>query len=157
MNRWANLSECGQYRYALGRYWAPGQWVVLVGLNPSTADAEQDDPTIRRCVTFAKDWGYAGLVMLNLFAFRATKPAGMMRAADPVGPENDRWLTMMRGDAGVTTVAAWGTGGAFRGRDAEVRRLLPDLHYLRLTKDGHPAHPLYLPATLRPIPWRTTA
>jgi hypothetical protein len=166
--RWANISECGQYRYALGRHWGtmPEPAVAFIGLNPSTADAEQDDPTIRRCIAFAKSWGFGGLLMLNLFAFRATEPADMMAAAEPadmmaaaepVGPDNDRWLTILCGDRSVTTVAAWGTGGAFRGRDAAVRKMLPDLHCLRLTKDGPPGHPLYLPATLRPVPWRTPA
>lgn len=124
---------------------------MFVGLNPSTADETQDDPTIRRCIAFAKSWGYAGLCMTNLFAFRATDPKDMMVAADPVGPENDGYLLALAGDTGVI-VAAWGANGTHLGRDADVCKLLPVLHCLALTKDGHPGHPLYLRKTLTPVP-----
>lgn len=124
---------------------------MFVGLNPSTADETQDDPTIRRCIAFAKDWGYAGLCMTNLFAFRATDPKDMKAAAEPTGSENDMHLKALAEGAGVI-VAAWGANGTYKGRDAEVRRLLPALHYLALTKDGHPGHPLYLRKTLTPVP-----
>jgi hypothetical protein len=109
---------------------------MIVGLNPSTADETADDPTIRRCVAFARDWGHGSLCMTNLFAYRATKPADMLAQDDPVGPENDDALRRLAGSAG--------------GRHNAVRAMMPRLHYLRLTKDGHP---LYLPAVLRPIPW----
>lgn len=123
---------------------------MFIGLNPSTADEVKDDPTIRRCVAFAKDWGYNALCMTNLFAFRATDPAVMLAAPDPVGPDNDRHLVNLSRGAGVI-VAAWGTNGAFLGRDREVQALLPGLHCLRKTKHGHPSHPLYLPGTLTPV------
>ncbi|WP_276968362.1 DUF1643 domain-containing protein, partial [Metallibacterium scheffleri] len=122
-----------------------------VGLNPSTADETQDDPTIRRCVGFAKAWGYQALCMVNLFAFRATRPDDMLAAADPVGPDNDAHLRALSGEAGVI-VAAWGALGTHRGRDVEVCALLPALHCLTLTKGGQPGHPLYLPRRLTPIP-----
>ena len=124
---------------------------MFVGLNPSTADEIKDDPTIRRCVAFAKAWGYAGLCMANLFAFRATNPRDMMVAADPVGPENDAHLGMLGQRAGVI-VAAWGVNGTHKRRAAQVRKLLPALHCLAITKGGHPSHPLYLPKTLTPVP-----
>lgn len=125
---------------------------MFVGLNPSTADAAQDDATIRRCIEFARTWGYGALVMTNLFAWRATDPGDMLAAADPVGPDNDAALLAAARAADVV-VAAWGVHGAHMGRDVAVRAMLPRLHYLRLTKDGRPGHPLYLPADLRPTEW----
>lgn len=153
MRRGALFSPCRKYRYALFRAWEPAKgFVMFVGLNPSTADETVDDPTIRRCIAFAQAWGYGGLCMANLFAFRATEPADMKKAPDPVGPENDGYLQSLSLAADVV-VAAWGVHGTHRGRDTQVRAMLPNLHYLRLTKDGHPGHPLYLPASLRPVAW----
>lgn len=131
------------YRYELRRTWdASLPTVAFVGLNPSTADETADDPTIRRCIGFAKRWGYGGLVMLNLFAFRATDPRVMRSATDPVGPDNDWHLTHVKAE---TIVAAWGAGGLYRGRDHEVWHLLGGrLSALGFTKDGHPRHPLYV-------------
>lgn len=152
----AIFSSCRTFRYALMRWWDDRLGsAVFIGLNPSTADETTDDPTIRRCVRFARDWGYGGVVMANLFAFRATKPADMKRAADPVGPQNDRWLKTITAPAGIT-VAAWGNHGTFRARDMAVRDLGMPLHYLRLTKAGQPEHPLYLPASLEPKLWMPT-
>ena len=125
---------------------------MFIGLNPSTADEVEDDPTIRRCVAFAKSWGYGALCMTNLFAFRATEPSDMIASIDPVGQDNDMYLTTMALDAGIV-VAAWGTNGAHLGRDKEVRGLVPNLHCLRRTLAGHPGHPLYLPGDLTPIPF----
>ena len=152
MERSATLSTCRRYRYVLSRRWGDGPAAMFIGLNPSTADETADDPTIRRCVAYAKAWGYGALCMTNLFAYRATQPTDMLAQEDPIGPENDAYLRRLAADAGVV-VAAWGTHGVHQGRDAQVRTLLPNLHYLRLTKDGHPGHPLYLPATLRPVAW----
>lgn len=154
MQRGADISPCGRYRYTLWRKWGPGGTVQFVGLNPSTADATLDDPTIRRCIGFARAWGFGGLMMTNLFAWRATDPRDMKAAADPVGPDNNGTLSAAYLNASLT-VAAWGAHGTYLGRDAVVRRMLPRLHYLRLTKDGHPGHPLYLPASLRPVEWVT--
>lgn len=152
MDRGAYISDCGRYRYSLWRQWAPGPRVVFVGLNPSTADAMLDDPTIRRCMGFARAWGYTNLMMVNLFAYRDTAPRNMLAVDDPVGPDNDRVLRNAHAKAALT-VAAWGAHGTHGGRDHAVRALLPRLHYLRLTKNGHPGHPLYLPGSLRPQPW----
>ena len=154
MNKGAEFSPCRRYRYSLLRTWQPaGGFAMFVGLNPSTADETVDDPTIARCVAFSKAWGFGGLLMTNLFAYRATQPADMKAQADPVGPENDAYLVRLADQAQVV-VAAWGTYGAFLGRDQQVRGLLGrKLHYLRLTKDGHPGHPLYLPGNLRPVEW----
>lgn len=125
---------------------------MFVGLNPSTADATLDDPTIRRCIGFAKAWGYAGLMMTNLFAWRATEPRNMLAAENPIGPDNDRVLSEAHDNAALS-VAAWGAHGTYLDRHNAVRALLPRLHYLRLTKDGHPGHPLYLPSSLKPVKW----
>jgi hypothetical protein len=138
------------WRYALWRAWDPDRpTVAFVGLNPSTADETLDDPTIRRCIGFAKSWGYGGLYMLNLFAFRATDPADMKAAADPVGPYNDEALSYRQSRCQLT-VAAWGVHGGFKGRADHVLShvLVSDAVYcLGKTKDGFPKHPLYLPKT----------
>jgi len=150
----AILSACREYRYALWRRWNSGPIAMFVGLNPSTADETQDDPTIRRCVAFAKSWGCGALYMGNLFAFRSTFPGHALSHPDPVGPLNDDHLKELA-KASAVVVAAWGTNGSHKGRDKEVRAILTNLSYLRLTKDGHPAHPLYLPKDLTPMVWRT--
>lgn len=148
----AILSPCRLYRYSLTREWGGGKAVLFVGLNPSTANETQDDPTIRRCIAFAREWGYSRLHMANLFAFRATEPRAMMNASDPIGPDNDMHLLALA-DNSALTVAAWGIHGKHVDRHIKVRMMLPRLHYLRLTKHGYPSHPLYLPKTLRPIEW----
>ena len=153
MRRAANFSRCRQYRYALWRQWgdAPA-CALIIGLNPSTADHRQDDPTIRRCIGFARDWGYQRLCVANLFAFRATYPDDLKAAADPVGPANDRWLRKLMAEADCV-VAAWGNDGAWLDRSAAVRRLCDHWQVLRINRSGQPAHPLYLPARLRPRRW----
>ena len=141
----AVLSPCGRYRYSLQRRWLTGEGTVLfIMLNPSTADAETDDPTIRRCIGFAQRWGFRELVVGNLFAYRATNPQELTQVDDPIGAENDYHLTEMSGSA-VATIAAWGERGALRGRDTDVLRILTgSIEHLGLTKQGHPRHPLYL-------------
>jgi len=148
----AILSDCGRYRYMLRRVWDRTKPVCLfVGLNPSTADATKDDPTIRRCVRFADDWGYGALMMGNLFAFRATDPKQMIAAADPVGPLNDQWLKEVARGCGIV-IAAWGANGSLNARDWEVRQMMPkQMHHLGLTKAGQPKHPLYLKAGTLPV------
>ncbi len=151
----ATFSPCRKYRYTLFRNWhslSDKGVVMFVGLNPSTADETNDDPTIRRCIGYAKNWGYSGIVMTNIFAYRATDPKDMKAISEPVGEENDQALKDQAARAGIV-IAAWGAHGAHLARGEYVRALLPELHYLRLTKDGHPGHPLYLPAKLKPAPW----
>lgn len=138
------FSRCRAYRYSLWREWIGGDgYVMFVGLNPSTADEKNDDPTIRRCVGFAQAWGFSALCMANLFAFRATDPKVMMQAADPVGPENDRWLRTLS-DGASLVVAAWGTDGSHLGRDRVVCDVIGAMDCLGFTKAGHPRHPLYV-------------
>jgi len=140
----AVFSRCGRYRYVLRREWDSSRDAVLfIGLNPSTADARRDDPTIRRCIGFARSWGYGAVIVANLFAFRATDPAKLKVAGDPVGPRNDRWLARLRGEAGMT-VAAWGVHGKLRSRDEEFLAEGGELYCLGRTKGGCPRHPLYL-------------
>ncbi len=89
----ANLSECRKYRYALWRTWDKSKpYAMFIGLNPSTADETENDPTINRCINYSKDWGFGGLCMVNLFAFRATDPSDMMASKDPIGSDNDDWI-----------------------------------------------------------------
>ncbi len=151
----ATFSPCRTWRYSLLRRWAPGDYTMFIGLNPSTADETQDDPTVRRCIRYAQSWGYGALYMTNIFAFRATDPLVMKRFDDPVGPENDTALIRLAADAGIV-IAAWGVHGEHLGREKTVRHYLSfvnRLHVLKLTKGGHPCHPLYLKADLRPQPW----
>ena len=125
---------------------------LFLGLNPSTADQTSDDPTIRRCVNFTKSWGFGGLVMANLFAYRATNPKDMLDEKDPVGISNDDALKSLAENAGLI-VCAWGAHGGHRDRDKEVFSILKGhkLTCLGLTKDGHPRHPLYMRSDSVPI------
>jgi len=151
MKAYANLSECRKYRYALWRTWDDSKpYAMFIGLNPSTANETEDDPTIRRCINFSKGWGFGGLCMVNLFAFRATEPSDMKSSKDPIGSENDDWIKQLASNAGVI-VAAWGNEGLFMGRSKEVVDMLPNLKCLKMNKTGEPAHPLYQPSSAIPI------
>ena len=157
---WGFFDQPHTHRYLLARSWEPHlptlAWVML---NPSTADAFADDPTIRRCVSFARRDGYGGIKVLNLFALRATDPAQLRGHPNPVGACNDRILAA---HARGSVVAAWGAGGALNGRGTEVARRLVSagvvLLCLGVTKDGHPVHPLArgrerVPDDARLVPW----
>ena len=131
------------YRYLLERYWGERNLVLFVMLNPSTADGTKDDPTIRRCIGFAKSNGFLGLRVVNLYAWRATEPQEIFKAADPIGPENDKWIDQAAFTCD-TIVAAWGTLGQPE-RVHHVMRILEAhklVYCLGRTKDGHPRHPL---------------
>jgi hypothetical protein len=154
LGRAAQISECGHYRYMLERVWGVGTTrLLIIGLNPSTADALVDDPTIRRCVGFARTLGYDGLLVGNLFAARSTSPANLQKFWDPVGPENDVWLQRLQKRA-HRVVAAWGNGGRLLGRNQAVLRLLTAFDCFGVTSIGEPRHPLYLSAdtALQPFP-----
>lgn len=156
----ALISECGLYRYWLVRRWdasLPGATFVM--LNPSTADATEDDPTIRKCVGFAKRWGCGGVRVVNLFAYRATDPKDLLaaraRGVDIVGPGNDFETRPWMPNFGPI-VCAWGTHAAKAPeRVRVVRELLRpySLSALRLSKDGHPWHPLYVPYEVALVPF----
>ena len=150
----AIFSPCRTWRYTLERRWGDDPLtLVIVGLNPSTADETQDDPTIRRCIGFARSWGYGRLLMLNLFAYRATDPREMLAAADPIGPDNPEVIGREAGRALGSVLCAWGVHGAHLGWGPGVlERLGSKAMVLGLTKDGHPKHPLYLRADTQPSP-----
>lgn len=142
------------HRYALWRTWDEDlPKVLFIGLNPSTADEINNDPTIRRCIGYAKDWGYGGYIMGNIFAFRATDPKVMKAAKDPIGLKNDEWLLKLHAEAELT-VGAWGNHGKFMERGKAVVNLISDLKCLKITSQGFPSHPLYLPRTLKPLPYK---
>ncbi|MDD5641915.1 MAG: DUF1643 domain-containing protein [Syntrophales bacterium] len=154
----ARFSPCRTWRYTLHWIWGPDNPLAMfVGLNPSTADEVNDDPTVRRCIRFAKAWGYGGLVMMNAFAFRATDPRVMKAASDPVGPDNDYWLLEMakiQMQQGAVIVVAWGNHGGYQNRHQTILKLFwfagVPLHCLGITKTGQPRHPLYVKADTRP-------
>lgn len=148
----ANISDCGRYRYGLERRWDRGAYPLpIIMLNPSTADASIDDPTIRRCMTFARRDGFGGIAVANLFSFRATSPEAMKAAPDPIGPDGIEALDVLLSTAAsvnVPVLAAWGAHGTYRDRANEVIVSARDwgarLVCLGTTKDGHPRHPLYV-------------
>lgn len=158
----ASFSRCGTYRYTLTRELdaTRPRTLVVIGLNPSTADARRDDPTVRREIGFAQRWGFGRLVKLNAYAFRATDPRVMHAAAgrgeDIVGPRNDATIAAAIAAArdGLVLVA-WGRH-ARPDRVAALVRLLAgtDARCLRTNQDGSPVHPLYQRATARPRSWR---
>lgn len=146
----AHISDCGRYRYSLIRRLDMGERAILfVGLNPSTADASQDDPTIRRCVGFARAWGFDWLYMGNLNAFRSTDPKGL--PTDPieaVGPRNQEELAWMAQKAEIV-VAAWGANrlNRYAAQLGERIQRRENARHLGLTKSGAPKHPLYMAAS----------
>ena len=125
-------------------------------LNPSTADEVQLDPTCARARDYAERWGYGALIVTNIFAFRNTNPNQLKTAKDPVGPGNDAAIVRAAKESALV-VCAWGNHGAFLGRSSRVGALLKkskiELHSLRVNANGEPAHPLYLPGSLKPISW----
>ena len=148
----AIISDCGKYRYTLERAWSRDpRYLMYIMLNPSTADAEKDDPTIRRCIGFAKLLGYDGILVGNLYAFRATNPKELRNQGNIVGPDNDKHLLALANRA-QQIVCAWGQPGPEIWRARDVRQLLSyPLYALGFTKGGYPRHPLMLPKTARPI------
>lgn len=151
----AAFSHCRRYRYTLHRHWGNGSRVVnFIGLNPSTADETLDDPTIKKCMKFARSWGYDGIVMTNIFAWRDTSPDEMKKAVEPIGEANDKYLLTVATDASLV-IAAWSQHGSFNNRSTDVRKVLRDipLHILKMGA-SEPWHPLYLKDSTQPIEWR---
>ena len=161
VNRWAEISECGTWRYALSRTWDESLPIgAFVGLNPSTADGETDDNTIRKEIALAQRWGWGGFWKYNLFPFRSTDPDGLWRADDPLGERGDETLAeaVLRHSA-APIVAAWGTWKhpRFVARVAKVLTgPLGDARLMCLAraKDGQPRHPLYMPNDSPIVVWR---
>lgn len=153
MKKDACLSSCRLYRYALWRTWDKSKnKVMFIGLNPSTADETEDDRTISRCISYAKQWGYGGIIMGNLFAFRNRSPEEMMNAEHPIGKKNDYCLKRLADDAALV-VGMWGNYGTFLDRSKEVSAMFPNLHCLRLTKAGQPHHTRGLPNGINAVPY----
>ncbi|MCZ0926475.1 DUF1643 domain-containing protein [Halomonas janggokensis] len=155
----AIISDCGQYRYLLTR---PSEvehpersTALFLMLNPSTADASLDDPTIRRCRGFARSWGCAGLAVANLYALRATNPKELWKHDAPIGDQNNAWLAKLAKEH-CDIICAWGAN-AKPGRVKEVSRILVDagarLWCMGTTKSGAPKHPLYIKADQPLVAW----
>lgn len=154
----AILSEDGAYRYRLWRRWPSLEpSVVFVMLNPSTADADQDDPTIRRCIGFARRWGFGGIEVVNLFALRTSDPLVLLSHPDPVGPENAEHIRQAVSlGAAKPIIVAWGEASRFRARADLVAALIRARRVVRalgVTKSGDPRHPLFMRRDVCPVPW----
>jgi hypothetical protein len=148
----------GPYRYLLIRRWAAGPRAVWVMLNPSTATADEDDATIRRCQAFARTWRLNAIAVVNLFGLRSTDPGRLRTHPDPVGPRNDQVIeTVACGGDTAIVVAGWGNHGSLFGRAETVRKLLAGagvpLYHLGLTGAGEPRHPLYVRGDTVPVRW----
>lgn len=149
----AFFSPCRKWRYFLWRRWGPGRALCVIGLNPSTATESLDDPTIRRCIRFAKDWGFDAYWMLNLFAWRATDPMKMMLRSglfnDAVGLHNDAYICHYARNAGKV-VLAWGNHGGLKDRGNNVVEMLAQAGVsgdcFDVTLKNQPKHPLYVRA-----------
>lgn len=157
----AVISDCKKYRFALSRIWDHQKpMAMFIMLNPSTADAKQDDPTIRRCISFAKSWGYGGIIVCNLFPFRATNPKELL-VRENISTQislNSFYIRQLQEHCRVI-ILAWGNENILDKIFKEhypVGKLsflkLEKIHYLELSKNGTPKHPLYLPQTLKPQP-----
>jgi len=156
----AHCSDCGQFRYRLTRRWSRGPRMAFIGLNPSIANAEILDPTVTRCVRRAQAMGYGAITMLNLFAYVSTDRSALSRRARAglpiVGDKTDQVIRRETARCDLV-LCCWGVTGALLDRSQHVlRQVLRSrrLHCLRLTREGHPEHPLYLPYHLQPVPYR---
>ena len=148
----AEFSEDRKYRYALWRIWDKSKPLVMfIGLNPSTANEVEADPTIRRVTRFAEDWGYGGFYMMNLFAIVSSKPEVLLTDPDPIG-FNDYWLWHFA-QFSERIVFAWGSFKQAHSRAEEIKKRFPGAYCLKKTKDGHPWHPLYVAANTVPTPY----
>jgi hypothetical protein len=157
--RWGEMQSC--YRYRLTRRWRRGSTLAVVGLNPSTADRYRDDATTRRVTGLAKTLGHGGFVLVNLYGFRSTDPAGLVTTQDPVGPGNDAAIRTAAREADQILLA-WGAAGervpGFVDRVAQVHRILAHCRCWSqgVTTAGHPRHPLYNSAAVQPYAWESS-
>ena len=157
MKKYARLSDCGTYRWRLDRVWDRTRPLLLViMLNPSKADALVNDPTIIRCIHLATDAGYGGIVVVNMYGYRATDPAKLAAANDPIGHENDDTIAEALTEC-RDVVCAWGAHPMAARRTSTmintIRQAKKAPLVWRLTQKGAPSHPLYLPKSARPIEW----
>ena len=157
----ATISPCGAYRYRLWRQWDDMRPVLVwVMMNPSTADHQQDDPTIRRCIAFAKRDGYGGIDVLNVFALRSTDPAALLTHLDPFGPDNEQTLMDARRRHLLSMmVVAWGNPKGGRRLAKYYQRAAMALcgqhpQCLGINSNGQPKHPLYVEAAAPLVAWK---
>lgn len=151
----ASFSPCRKWRYSLWRIWEPSRpRVAFIGLNPSTADETEDDPTVRRCINYAKTWNFGGMYMFNIFGVRATDPRQMLADDEPVGPYNDDFIIDEISQC-QRIVCCWGSHGSHMKRSDEVLEILKSkkLFCFGLNNNGEPKHPLYLKKDLIPVPF----
>jgi hypothetical protein len=157
----ADFSDDMKYRYLLTREWDSDKpQILFIMLNPSTADAEKMDPTVTRCYNFAHKWGYGRMVVCNIFALRSTNPRELKKIDDPIGEYNDHAIgTAVR--SAHMVIAAWGEHGEYMKRGEQVAKLIQglgrDIYCLKVSKNGNPMHPLYLPGDLEPIVYKKVA
>ena len=153
MEKKAIISKDKIYRYKLSRTWDSTKPTILfIGLNPSIANENVDDPTITRCINFAKDWGYGTLLMANLFAFRSTYPKDIYLIDDPIGKDNDHYLLECVTQSDLI-VACWGNNGTYMNREKVITELVPNLYCLQKNKNGTPHNPLRPPRNIHPVPF----
>jgi len=149
-NNGAVFSSCNYYRYALWRIWDKSKpQIMFIGLNPSTADETNNDPTITRCINYATSWGFGSIYMVNIFSYKTTYPKELKNVSDPIGKETDIWIKRIYKRSEMC-IASWGNNGQLLNRSDEIRRLIPKMYCLKITKSGEPSHPLYLKASLQP-------
>ena len=152
---WAHFSADRKYRYLLGRRISDSpRRLLFIMLNPGTADESHNDPTIRRCIGFAQRWDFGVMEVANLFAFRTPYVAELRSAKEPIGPDNDEWISQAL-VAADRVILAWGNHGAYMQRSSKITRMVSDVaqpYRLGLNKTGEPTHPLYLPASTLPTP-----
>jgi hypothetical protein len=152
----AKFSKCRRWRYLLWRCWDPQKPVAnFLMLNPSTADEFQLDPSCTRALNYAERWGYGALIVTNVFGWRSTDPSQLKQVKDPVGRGNNAAIMRAAHEADLV-VCAWGNHALHLERAQKVVDLLRgvQLHSLRVNGGGQPAHPLYLPGNLRPMPFK---
>lgn len=154
----ARISLCQKYRFDLRRFWGSAPYCLWIMLNPSTADARVNDRTISKIMGFSNRWGYGGLVVVNLFAFRATDPDELLLADDPVGPNNDHYIMSWATKPEIRDVyVGWGSYGGIKGRGLQIGRALHaagvEMKCLFINENGHPKHPLYVANDTVPKVW----
>lgn len=157
----AIFSSCMAYRYWLEWRWSDAPPMIVWMLNPSTADHQRLDNTVKGLIKRAKAWGYGAVIVINLFAYRATQPEDMKDAADPIGPANDditRIAIARAIDGGFPIICGWGNHGEFMSRDVWAMGLAAELECplsaFAITGAGQPQHPLYIGHDVRAMPWR---
>ncbi len=154
-NNGAEFSKCGKYRYTLWRIWDKDKPLVMfIGLNPSTANESDDDPTIRRVKRFAADWGFGGVYMMNLFAYISTDPKKLLfNPHEKIGYKNNNYLKEIAGKC-EKIIFAWGSFSEAHVRSKEVIEMFPQAHVLKINNNGSPKHPLYIKADTVPVRYK---